>query len=465
MKPVALRASSSPVVLALLSVSVAQSAVADWSNLGGNDARNGLVSAVGPTAPEIRWSGGPTSLIAWNPSIEGDRMFVVRQTGFVPSGVPNESRVYAISVTTGQVLWQFSCPFATGDWTTNVYGVKNGRVFVGRGGNGSSSSAPVFCLNAATGQILWSSAEEVATGAYDGVVFADDGDPIFATNLYVRRIDAITGATVWNTPRSCSVSGDCGPSRSGSSVYVDEVGPGGQKLTRIDIDTGAKLYSSPIMPGFLSQNTPFCGPNGIVFYPRTQSNPAVDFMFAWRDTGTAFELLWSAPALAGAGSQHGITADGGVVMLSFEGRLQVRDQETGSLLHETPNTVNATITQSHVAVDGDGKIFYGNGGFPGTIYSFNPDLTLRWSIPVPNLNQGGPVLAGDGTLIVAGNSTNLVAYRTEPSCAPADLDCDGSVGPADLALLLGAWGTKSADLDGDGTTASTDLAILLGAWG
>jgi outer membrane protein assembly factor BamB len=452
-------------VASILSIAATAPLHADWSNLGGNQGRNGLTSAVGPTAPEVAWSGAPSSLIAWNPCVEGNRIFVVRQTGFVPSGVPNESRVYALDLTTGAILWQFSCPFAPGDWTTNVYGVNNGRVFVGRGGNGSSASAPVFCLDAATGQILWSSAEEVATGSYDGVVFTDEGDPIFATHLYIRRINRLTGETMWNTVRSCSVSGDCGPALSGNAIYIDEVGPGGQKLTRVDATTGAKLYSSPIMPGFLSQNTPMCGPDGRVFYARTQSNPAVDFMYAWRDTGSAFELLWQQSTIAGAGSQHGLTHDGGIVMLALDGSLEVRDQETGILRHETPFAVTASITQSHVAVDGDGKIFYGNGGFPGTIYSFDANLSLRWSLTVPNLNQGGPVLAGDGTLLVAGNGTNLVAYRTEPACADADLDCDGTVGPADLGLLLGAWGTDGADLDGDGVTGSSDLAILLGAWG
>jgi hypothetical protein len=53
-----------------------------------------------------------------------------------------------------------------------------------------------------------------------------------------------------------------------------------------------------------------------------------------------------------------------------------------------------------------------------------------------------------------------------PGC-PADLDGSGTVGAADLATLLGAWGTGDpcADLDGSGTVGAADLAILLGAWG
>lgn len=70
---------------------------------------------------------------------------------------------------------------------------------------------------------------------------------------------------------------------------------------------------------------------------------------------------------------------------------------------------------------------------------------------------GGP---GTGTLTLT--QINGVAC---PQC-PADLDHSGSVGPSDLAILLGAWGgTGPADLDGNGLVGSTDLAILLGAWG
>ena len=52
----------------------------------------------------------------------------------------------------------------------------------------------------------------------------------------------------------------------------------------------------------------------------------------------------------------------------------------------------------------------------------------------------------------------------EPEC-PADLDGDGTVGPQDLTIVLGAWNTPEADLDGDGNTGPQDLTIVLGAWG
>lgn len=51
-----------------------------------------------------------------------------------------------------------------------------------------------------------------------------------------------------------------------------------------------------------------------------------------------------------------------------------------------------------------------------------------------------------------------------------DFDGSGFVDSADLALLVGAWGTQTAkgsqfDLNGDGEIGSADLGILLACWG
>lgn len=64
---------------------------------------------------------------------------------------------------------------------------------------------------------------------------------------------------------------------------------------------------------------------------------------------------------------------------------------------------------------------------------------------------------------------SLCVSEAESECgAPclADLDANGTVDAADLAVLLGAWGTSDpADFDSDGIVGGSDLAILLGAWG
>ena len=59
-----------------------------------------------------------------------------------------------------------------------------------------------------------------------------------------------------------------------------------------------------------------------------------------------------------------------------------------------------------------------------------------------------------------------VLVQVVSSNRPADLDGDGAVGGADLAVILSQWGgAGSGDLDGDGTVGGADLAILLSDWG
>jgi hypothetical protein len=71
-----------------------------------------------------------------------------------------------------------------------------------------------------------------------------------------------------------------------------------------------------------------------------------------------------------------------------------------------------------------------------------------------------PDTTGDGTL-------TITCTGDGPTC-PTDLDGNGFTDGADLASLLGSWGTCSgcgADIDGNGLVDGADLASLLGGWG
>ncbi len=70
---------------------------------------------------------------------------------------------------------------------------------------------------------------------------------------------------------------------------------------------------------------------------------------------------------------------------------------------------------------------------------------------------------GDGDAVL---SLSVAGGTDCPQPCPEDLSGNGTVGPEDLATLLGAWGgTGAADLSGNGSVGPEDLALLLGAWG
>lgn len=67
----------------------------------------------------------------------------------------------------------------------------------------------------------------------------------------------------------------------------------------------------------------------------------------------------------------------------------------------------------------------------------------------------------DGDSDVDGDDLFLFNHKA------SDFDGDGLVGPQDLAVMLGVWGTANVicDLSGDGSVGPEDLAALLGVWG
>ncbi len=92
------------------------------------------------------------------------------------------------------------------------------------------------------------------------------------------------------------------------------------------------------------------------------------------------------------------------------------------------------------------------GAFANGPVSHIPGKTFLWSIGYPTVEVADVVTL---TLV------NIVPCK-------ADLNGDGVVEAADLAILLGDWGPNEgslADFNADGIVAADDLAELLGAWG
>jgi hypothetical protein len=107
-----------------------------------------------------------------------------------------------------------------------------------------------------------------------------------------------------------------------------------------------------------------------------------------------------------------------------------------------------------------------------------PESALVWSSNLDGVLGSGRLFTtralrpGTHVLTLVGtdsdgmsSSRTVTVTVTARNVRSADLNFDGDIDAADLAILLGAWGTDSAaDLDLDGAVGGSDIAILLGAW-
>lgn len=198
----------------------------------------------------------------------------------------------------------------------------------------------------------------------------------------------------------------------------------------------------------------------------------------------------------GAGEVWGMNGDGSIfvgsassVVPETSGPFIYREGKGVTYLGDIPETAPVVSGANDVSEDGSVVVGFQREGF-GPFAIFDATIwtdatgTMRLSdyltergvtIPAGLQLASAMGVSADGTVIVGWGYSGFIFNQqawvaTLPATAPCvgDVDGDGSVGAADLATLLGAWGKCSGcagDLDGDGAVGAADLAILLGAWG
>ncbi len=443
----------------------------DWeTGVGGNSARHSLSPRLGPTAPQPLWSGSLPGIVAQQAAIDGHVVVTNRIASFT---IPTGTWIVAHDLFTGGLLWQMRLPydFPGTSWRSRASAIRDGRVYATRAGN--TNLDYLYALDVADGSILWQSEDLVDEATTESLAFAGDGDLVAGNFASVLRIDAETGTTVWSELRTCPTTNGCQVAVFGDRVYLWEASAGGPKVTAFDLTTGARLYSSdPIGGGVIRQVGLLVGPDGTVYAPRTQNNVITDFFVALEDTGAALVEKWSVPMGYTPFASFGVGPDGSVYAYDADEQIIRLDPDTGDVL-DTSITLRAPGEISlpgRIAIGADGILYVTNGGFSdGALFSVDPDLTLRWSTKITNVNVGGPAMGPCGVLVVCGIGTDVRAYQTP--CV-GDLDCDDEVGITDFLELLAAWGPCPgdpdpcrADLDGDGTVGITDFLTLLAQWG
>jgi len=473
-----------PFVAPLLVVGIAAAlappaSAQDWTNSGGNAARNGQTQSLGPiSGSDVRWNTPSASIIAWAPVTLGNRVFAIRETGFPQNGGAANDALVAWNLADGTEAWRLTLPFSgntSQDWIAWVAGASNDTVYASRSGNGASVSQKMIAYNAANGAERWRSVANTTAGAYDGVVFAPNGDLLVADFRNVTRIRAIDGTTAWRVNRLASVSGNCGGAATANALFIVDAAVGGHVVKKLNITTGVQQYQSSVMAGFTAQNSPFLSADGsTVYFARSQNNAPFDNLFAFTDTGTSLTQLWARPVRWTTSHEHAIGPDGSIYTFLQDDSFVRLDAATGNVLNTAGilSPLGSPNLSAKTAVDASGIVYVSNGWASnpannGRLWAFSADLSqLLFVLNFDRQNNGGPAIASDGTLIMA-DLTAVRAYQSAraPSCV-GDFDGDNDTDSDDVLGFFTAFdaGDNAADADGDGDTDSDDVIVFFESW-
>ncbi len=420
---------------------------------GGNPSRNGQSFQCGPVDNETLWEEGLPSVIAFQAKMDSN--VVATSRIFDLQNTLDGTVIVAHDIPTGDTLWTTQLPieFPDTDWRNRVTAARDGKIYATRSGNTNASY--LYALDAADGSILWESEDLISESSTESASFASNGDLIIGNNDNIARVNHLDGTTIWSTSRTSPTSNGQEVAVFGDRGYYWEASPQGPEISVIDLNSGAFLYSSPGMLGLIQQAAPFVGPDGTVYAPRFQNNPITDSLFAYVDNGSEFIKKWSIPIAYVPFATFGVGPDGSVYSYSRTGKIIRLAPETGAVVDSSEVVILGEGAPSpRMAIDAKGRIFVTkDDGADSELYSFDPDLTVRWSDPIPNINVGGPALGADGTLVVCGVGTTMRAYRGE-GCPITDWKdqleaLDLSIFPNPASQQLQIEGIFKEDLRGE----------------
>jgi len=309
-----------------------------------------------------------------------------------------DSHLYALRASTGQVLWKYLDPAGS---IASSPAVGGGVVYFG-GFDG------LHALDINTGQVLWQGPLQSVYGV------TLNGDVVFfnSTDGYVHAVDAKTGSELWNY--------NSGASNLYSALAVADgvVYVASANLLALDATSGAFLWNYAIG----NTGDIWCPPTvslGVVYVGSTDKNfYAID--------ATSHSLRWSF-ATAGAITIASAIANHVVYVSSQDGNLYALDAASGSLLWKRASTSSSGTSAPALA---NGVLYVTQGQHNILALDADTGATL-WQFSgayypsSPSVADGVLYVGDEGNFyafsLTTGNSHHALTVRPDPSALRPDL--------------------------------------------
>ena len=280
-----------------------------------------------------------------------------------------------------------------------IMGMNNDKVYVRDFQQNGSDT--IFALNASNGSLLWKSRFTVERGIIWTAVFTDNGDLILPGSgaKRIMRINHTNGDTVWTNSRIIPNTGAETMCINGNTLYAWEGGlTTPKKIIAIDVNTGIKKYSSADLPGDGDQEIPFTvSKNGVVYCIRDGG-----LMYALKDTGTGFDILWSRSVMQPVGTytQFAVGKDNSVY-IPFGKKIYRLNHLNGEALDSSIDLVSTGDINPRFAMGIFEELYVGNGASvpsEGKFFAFSSNLqNLIGEISFPYNYYSGPSLGSEFT--------------------------------------------------------------------
>jgi hypothetical protein len=323
-----------------------------------------------------------------------------------------------------------------------------------------TSADKVYLVNTGTGlRVFAREASEIP--GFPGITFKDTSSPVSWGNHPIRNDGAVLFVSTLGGAVTTGVDD--------SAIILEQGGAYSMLLRRGDAIPGitdGTVFSTPNSSSFIMNAGGLLCYQGILMNPDGTAAAANGTYVGYRKAdGTKGVIIRqgdAVPGVAGAtfGSLNGSTSicvsDNGVCVFNANatggdfGKLggsaiMAWDANNGlRMLTRTGDASSVGIAANQITLIGSTG---NNGNGHNTGINASGKLVIRFA---------------DTTNAIYTIAT--IELSSASSC-PADVTGDGFVDGADLAALLGAWGTSTNDLNGDGIVDGADLAALLTGWG